>query len=175
MSDTTYVPDSIRNMVAVAASRTRPASPSQVAAAPPPLVEPEDPVMVERSRVPIIVRVVGLTTRMVYVCAMRLALLFRSTADNTRAFQQRFAYRYWQASQFIEAHRHGFVTTHKRNARRATCSNCRFNRTINDHARCTAMGCGCSMKRRWVFTYLSWLQWLAGWSCRQGKWGSNNG
>lgn len=169
--DTTHVPPAIRAraLAAAAGGRKKPATRPVAAPVPSPRTVAERPERVRPKR-PIPVRIVSRSAIIAYTLAMWLALAARGVAVRIRAADGSFAHRYWQATVFVGVHIQGVVTGSVADTRRAVCDECEFRKMVNDHDRCGAMDCGCSMRRWWAPTWLSWLRRLVGWVCPRGKW-----
>lgn len=176
MINTMHVPPAIRALAAAAGGRRKPATGPVAATVPSPRTVAKvsqsrpNSAKADHSKRPIPVRIVSRSAIIAYTLAMWFALAARGVAVRIRAFDGSFARRYWQATEFVGAHIQGVVTGTVADTRRAVCDECEFRKMVNDHDRCGAMDCGCSMRRWWAPTWLAWLRWLAGWACPRKKW-----
>ena len=169
IANATNVPSSIRALVAAADGQKKVVVRQRPPAVPSPPVAVREPEPTRAKR-PIPVRIVSKACVMVYACNMRAALTFRWIATRAMAFDGSFATRYWRATQFVGAHVQGVVTGSVVESRKAVCDGCEMRKMVNGHERCGAMDCGCSMRKWWAPTWLSWLRQLVGWDCPRGKW-----
>lgn len=175
VANTMNVPPRIRALVAAADNRPKAVRPRLTSARTPEVrgVVPSPHIGTLPGTVPkrlLPVRMMSKVAFRVYAINMGLALTFRWTATLARAFDDSFARRYWQATQFAGVHIQGVVTGGVAEARRAVCDGCEMRKKINRHDRCGAMGSCCPKWRFWLPTILAWLRWLVGWDCPRGKW-----